>query len=111
MDYRVIKQQVQDAIHKLLSKKALELDKILNKVLKTLSNTISNNLAKEISKLFNSAPLLEGLKDTITIILRKLGKKDYTLVNAYCPIALENIIAKLVKTIIAKRLAEAAEEH
>ena len=49
------------------------------------------------------------LKETITVALRKPGKKDYTLIKAYMPIALENTIVKTVETTVTRTLASAAE--
>ena len=68
-------------------------------------------LATAISRHLKGETLPKELKDTITIALRKPGKGDYSLVGAYRPIALENTLAKLVETIVAQRLAEAAEEY
>ncbi|KAJ5472153.1 hypothetical protein N7539_008722 [Penicillium diatomitis] len=40
-------------------------------------------------------------KDTITVVLRKPGKNDYTQPKAYRPIALLNTLGKVMETIIA----------
>ncbi|KAF2189414.1 hypothetical protein K469DRAFT_561634, partial [Zopfia rhizophila CBS 207.26] len=51
------------------------------------------------------------LKELITIVLRKEGKKDYSLPGSYQPIALENTIAKVIEKQVADKMAAAAERH
>ncbi|KAF2176656.1 hypothetical protein K469DRAFT_606465, partial [Zopfia rhizophila CBS 207.26] len=50
-------------------------------------------------------------KESITIALRKEGKKDYFLLESYQPIALENTLAKVIKKRVADMMAAAAERH
>jgi hypothetical protein len=80
-------------------------------VLKRVRKCIQEDLADVISRQLEDGTLPKELKETITVALRKPSKKDYTLVNAYRPIALENTIAKVIETIVAKKLAAAAEKH
>ena len=44
--------------------------------------------------------LFKKLKKLFTLILKKKEKKNYLLLNTYRPIALENILVKLVKKIL-----------
>ena len=55
--------------------------------------------------------MLEQLKESLTIVLKKDSKKDYSLPSSYCLITLENILAKVIKKFIAEAIADAAEEH
>jgi hypothetical protein len=41
-----------------------------------------------------------SLKESITYTLKKEGKGNYLDLGAYCPIALENTLAKLVEKIV-----------
>jgi hypothetical protein len=50
-------------------------------------------------------------KESTTIVLRKDGKKDYSLLSSYRPIALENTLAKILEKAVANRLSRAVEEH
>ena len=50
-------------------------------------------------------------QDTITIVLRKPGKDDYTQPKAYRPIALLNTLRKALEAIVANRLAYLADVH
>jgi len=52
---------------------------------------------------------LKQFKKTYTIILRKFNKGDYTDLKAYRFIALLNIIKKVLKSIIARRLSDKAK--
>jgi hypothetical protein len=46
-----------------------------------------------------------------TVVLRKEGKADYSIPGSYRPIALENTLSKILKKVIADRMADMAEEH
>jgi hypothetical protein len=47
----------------------------------------------------------------MTLALYKKGKKDYSLLGNYHLIALENILAKVVKKVLMNRLSLVVEEH
>ena len=53
----------------------------------------------------------QQFKHTYTVIIRKPSKAVYNVPRAWRPIALLNIIGKLVKALIANRLRDAIEEH
>ncbi|QRW06349.1 Reverse transcriptase from transposon X-element protein [Ceratobasidium sp. AG-Ba] len=46
-----------------------------------------------------------------TVVLRKPGKPDYSVPKAYCPIALLNIVSKILSSCVATRLNTLAEQH
>jgi hypothetical protein len=50
-------------------------------------------------------------KESTTIVFRKNGKKNYSLLNSYKSIALENMLAKILEKAVANRLNRAAEEY
>ena len=79
--------------------------------MKELSSEISEGLAHAISTLFAVGSLPCRYKESVTITLRKEGKKDYSLPGSYRLIALENTLAKVVEKVLATRLSIAAEEH
>ena len=68
-------------------------------------------MAAAISRAFAYGALPASYKESITLALRKGGKKDYSLLSSYRPIALENTLAKVVEKVLANRIAIAAEEH
>lgn len=65
--------------------------------------------------LFNAAVKLcthyEPWKESITVILRKPGKPDYSAPKAYHPIALLNTTANLLSAIMADRTSYILETH
>jgi hypothetical protein len=95
----------------LLNRKAPGPDGILNEVLKALVNEIGKGIAKGINESLAKRMLPAGYRESITITLRKEGKKDYSLPNAYRPIALENTLAKVVKKVITNRISVAAKSQ
>ena len=80
-------------------------------MLQTLSSTINQGLAYTISTAFATGSLPKQYNESTTIVLRKEGKKDYSLANSYRPIALENTLAKVIEKALANRITEAAEQH
>ncbi|EUC66987.1 reverse transcriptase from transposon X-element protein, putative, partial [Rhizoctonia solani AG-3 Rhs1AP] len=50
-------------------------------------------------------------RESRTVVLRKPGKPDYGLAKAYRPIALLNVISKVLSSCVANRLNSLAEEH
>ena len=44
-------------------------------------------------------------------VLYKEGKADHLLLGSYHPIALENILSKILERVIADRIVDTAEEH
>lgn len=104
-------EQIEQAIHRLPNGKAPGPDQIPNEVLKVLAPIIKDDLAQAISKCFASGATPESFRESITVVLRKERKKDYSLPSSYRPIALENSIAKLMEKLVAERIADAAEAH
>ena len=85
-------------------------DGIPNEVLKGLTTDISAGMAQAISRSFAGEPLPSSFQESITLALRKEGKRDYSLPGSYRPIALENTLAKVVEKILALRMRDVAEE-
>jgi len=55
--------------------------------------------------------LLKLFWHSITVVLKKLQKLDYTLPKAYRPIVLLNTISKVLKVIVARRILKEVEER
>ena len=72
---------------------------------------IKKDLAEVASYCLTNGIVLESLKESITAILYKDGKKDYSLLGSYRPIALENTLAKVLEKYIANIISKAAEEY
>lgn len=50
-------------------------------------------------------------RKSITVILKKVGKKDYTIFKAYRPVALFNVLNKTVESIITNRIKYLTKMH
>ena len=72
---------------------------------------MQKDLAEAASYCFASGIILESLKEFITVVLYKEGKKDYSLLGSYRLIALKNMLVKVLEKHIANIISEAAEEH
>jgi len=107
----ILIEEISKFIRSLLNKKALGLDSIPNKVLKVAALVIIKDLAEAASHYFASGIILESLKESITVVLYKEGKKDYSLLGSYRPIALKNMLAKVLEKHVANIISKAAEEH
>jgi len=107
----ILTEKIGKLIRSLLNRKALGLDSILNKVLKVAALVIVKDLAKTASYYFASGIILESLKKSITVVLYKEGKKDYSLPGSYRLIALENTLVKVLEKHVANIISEAAEEY
>jgi hypothetical protein len=110
-DEPITKEEVNQVLASLLNKKALGPNGILNEVLKALASEIGEGIARGINESLVKRALPAGYRESTTITLRKEGKKDYSLPNAYRPIALENTLAKVVEKVIANRMSTAAESR
>jgi len=106
----ILIKEISKLIISLLNRKALGLDGILNKVLKVVTLVIIKDLAEVASYCFTSGIILESLKESITIVLRKEGKKDYSLLGSYRLITLKNTLAKVLEKHVANIISKAAEE-
>ncbi len=104
-------EQIEKTIQKLSQGKASGPDEVPNEILQLLGPKIKDSLAATVTNCLYTRKTPATLKETTTVALRKPEKKDYSLVAAYRPITLKNTIAKLIETIVARRLTDAAEKH
>ena len=72
-------------------------------------------LLPSLHSLFNAYLQLgycpKHFKETVTVVLRKQGKGDYTQPKSYRPIALLNTLRKALEAVIANRLAYLADVY
>jgi len=106
----ILIEEIGKLIISLLNKKALGLDGIPNKVLKVVALVIVKDLVEVASYCFASGIIPKSLKESITIVLRKEGKKDYSLLGSYRLIALKNTLAKVLEKHVANIISKAAED-
>jgi len=106
----ITKEQLTQAINNLSPYKAPGPDGVANIVFQQCQVLIDYLLP-----IFNAAINLRTYynpwRESITVILRKPGKPDYSVPKAYRPIALLNTTAKLLSTIVADRTSYILETH
>jgi len=107
----ILIEEISKLIRSLLNGKALGLDSILNKVLKAVALVIIKDLVEVASYYFTNGIILESLKESITIVLYKEGKKNYSLLGSYRLITLENTLVKVLEKYVANIILEAVEEY
>jgi len=107
----ILTEEISKFIRSLLNKKALGPDGILNKVLKVAALVIAKDLAEVASHCFTSGIILKSFKKSITIVLYKEGKKDYSLLGSYRLITLKNMLVKVLEKHIANIISKAVEEY
>jgi endonuclease/exonuclease/phosphatase (EEP) superfamily protein YafD len=103
--------QIQKAVRRVAPNKAPGPDGITNKVLKQALPDIEKLLQTILQASINLSYFPRSLKETTTIVLRKPGKPDYTVVKAYRPIALENTIGKIFESVIAEIMSYLTEKN
>ena len=80
------------------------LDRILNKAIKTALEAIAIPLVDAVITYLLKSKILEYYKKTIIVVLWKANKKDYSLLGSYWPVALKNILGKILEKIVAERI-------
>jgi ribonuclease HI len=103
--------QVREAIARLAPDKAPGPDEITNRVLKSLLPIIECHIQALMQASLRLAHFPKPFKHTITVVLRKPGKPDYTKAKAYRPIALENALGKVMESIMADLMSYLTEEY
>ena len=101
--------QVKRAIEKLAPNKAPESDEIPNHILKRCLSILQHHILALAQQSLTTGHFPQPFKETITLILRKPNKPNYTSLNAYKPIALENTIGEVLESIMAEHISYLCE--
>jgi len=104
-------EQIHVQLKKLKPYKAPGPDSILNIVLTKSTNLIIERLMHIYQAMFKGRLMYKPWKEFVTVVLRKPGKPRYNTPKAYRPIALLNIIWKVVTAIIANHITYIMEKH
>jgi ribonuclease HI len=72
---------------------------------------IATHLTRDFNQSLRLGYCPAHFRESITVVLRKPGKDNYTAPKAYRPIALLNTIGKAMDAVIARRLSYLAETH
>ena len=108
---RITVHEIRSTILGSISKKAPSEDSIPNLILKLLIDLLLPHLYRIFNKFLNTGFCPKHFRSSITIVLQKPGKPDYTTAKAYRPIALLNTLGKALEFILAKRITYLAERY
>ena len=108
---RITRSQLKTAIEKLSPRKAPGPDEIPNLVLQKCYEEIEDYLLRLAQESFEACHFPTIFKESMTLVLRKPKKPDYTKPNAYRPIALESTIGKVLESIMAETISYLTETH
>ena len=72
---------------------------------------IKKDFAKTASYCFANGIALKSLKKSITIVLYKKRKKDYSLLGNYRLIAFKNTLVKVLKKYVINIMSKAVEKY
>ena len=107
----IIVPEVERAVRTASPNKAPGNDSITNSILQQALDI----LLPSLHRLFNACLQLgycpKHFKETVTVVLRKQGKDNYTQPKSYRPIALLNTLGKALEAVIANRLAYLADVY
>jgi hypothetical protein len=103
--------EIEKAVRRAAPNKAPGTDSITNGILHYTLDILLPSLHKLFNACFRLGYCPKHFKETITVVLRKQGKDDYTQPKAYRPIALLNTLGKVLEAIVATRLAYLADVH
>ena len=103
--------QIHEAVNRLASDKAPGPDEISNRVIKNTLPIIEDHLLVLMQASLKLSYFPKLFKQTVTAVLRKPGKPDYTKAKAYRPIALENTLGKVMESIMADVLSYLTEKY
>ena len=103
--------QIREAINRLSPNKAPGPDEITNRVLKNTLPVIEHHLQALMQASLNLGHFPKPFKSTITVVLRKPNKPDYTKTKAYRPVALECTLGKVMESVITEIMSYLTETH
>ncbi len=107
----MLKRKVIKAIHKTISNKTLKINNIINCTLQQLICIVLFQVKFLFNKYIKKEMQLFYFKKTITIMLRKLRKKNYFKLSFFKFIALLNILNNILESIILMRLRYIVKTH
>jgi len=101
--------QVERAIDKLAPNKAPGPDEIPNHILKRCCSVLQHHILALAQQSMSTGHFPQPFKETITLVLRRPNKPNYTKPNAYRPIALESTVGKVLESIMADHISYLCE--
>ncbi|KAM3547578.1 hypothetical protein ARSEF4850_009934 [Beauveria asiatica] len=101
--------EIEKAVKSAAPNKAPGVDGITNCVLQGTLDILMPYLHKLFNACLEQGYCPAHFKETVTVVLRKPGKEDYSQPKSYRPIALLNTLGKMLDGVIASRLAYLAD--
>ena len=100
----ITRQEVSDAINRAATGKASGPDEIPTEIIKSAASILLEPLWWTSNQCMELGYHPQHFRKSITVILRKIGKEDYSQPKSYRPIALLNTLGKVLESIIAIRI-------
>jgi hypothetical protein len=108
---RITIRQVKRQIRRLKPHKAPGPDGITNIVIKECEDVLAPILRDTLQACLDLGVTPEKALESVTAVIRKPGRTDYTEAKSYRPIALLNTLAKVMSAVIANALSYIAEKY
>lgn len=102
--------EIERAVRRASPNKAPGTDGITNNVLQKVLDLILPTLYRLFNASWSMGYYPQHFRQSITVVLRKPGKEDYSQPKAYRPIALLNTIGKALEAVVGTRLMFLAEK-
>jgi hypothetical protein len=109
--FNITKREVLKIIRRIALDKISSLNEIINKLLKTCALIMMQLLTSLYVVCIQQTYHSKAFKKVNIITLKKVDKNDYTISKTYRSIALLNIIEKILKFIMSKKISWIAETH
>ena len=103
--------EIEKAVRRAAPNKAPGTDGIPNAILHQTLDIILPSLHKLFTACLQQGYCPSHFRESITVVLRKPDKDDYTQPKSYRPIALLNTLGKVLEAIVAGRVAYLADTH
>ena len=98
------RREIMKVIYKINSNKTFKINKIINKVLQQLARIVVEQIRFFFDKCIKKKIQSSHFKKIFTIMLRKSRKKNYAKFSSYKSIVLLNMLNKILKSIVFKRI-------
>ncbi len=109
--FSITKRKMLKIIKRIVFDKILNLDEIINKLLKICAFIMMQLLISLFVVCIQQTYHSKTFKKVNIITLKKVDKKDYTISKTYQSIALLNIIEKILKFIMSKKISWITKTH
>ena len=107
----IMEAEIERAVRKAAPNKAPGTDGITNGILQKVLDMILPILCQLFNASLDIGYFPQHFRQSVTVVLRKPGKEDYSTPKPYQPIALLNTLGKALEAVISTRLMYLADYH